>query len=173
MPLFAFEEHEPSIHPTAFIAPTAVLIGEVIVEENASIWFNVVIRADYGPITIRAGANVQDGAVLHGGADFTEIGPGATLGHMSLVHGAKVGAETLIGNGAIVLDGARVGSRSLIAAGSTVPPNAVIPDGVMAMGTPAKVRGPLTESARHWVDDNGETYRKLAKRYSAGLRSLD
>jgi carbonic anhydrase/acetyltransferase-like protein (isoleucine patch superfamily) len=170
MPLFAFEGRRPQVHPEAWVAPTATLIGDVVVEEGASVWYGVVCRADFGRIVIRAGANVQDNSVLHGGEDpATEIGPGATVGHVCVVHGAVVGAEALIGNGSTVLDGAVIGRRSLIGGGSLVPPGAVIPDEVMALGSPARVRGPLSEVAAGWVDGNPGIYRELARRHAAGI----
>ena len=96
MPLFSFEGKSPRVHPTAFIAPTANLIGDVTVEENASVWYNTVLRADFNPIVIRRGANVQDCAVIHvTPAGGVEIGPGATVGHLCLVHAATVGEEAL------------------------------------------------------------------------------
>ena len=100
MPLFEFEGTSPKVHPEAFIAPTPVLIGDVTVEAGASVWFNTVVRADYAPVVIREGANVQDGSVLHAPPGIpTDIGPGATVAHMCCVHGAHVGAEALIGQG--------------------------------------------------------------------------
>jgi carbonic anhydrase/acetyltransferase-like protein (isoleucine patch superfamily) len=168
MPLFSFEGLSPTVHPSAFIAPTASLVGDVRVEANASVWYGAVLRADFGPIIIREGANVQDGSVLHGGNDpITEIGPGATVGHLCVVHGAVVGAEAVIGNGATVQDGARIGARCLIGAGSIVPPNTVIPDAQLVLGQVAKVRGPLTPSAQVWVDTNPEIYQELARRHRA------
>ena len=167
VPLFSFEGSEPVVHETAWIAPTAALVGDVTVEANASVWFNVVVRADFGPIVIRAGANVQDGSVLHGGPAGTEIGPGATVGHLCVIHGAWIGEEALIGNAAIVLDGARIGRRTLVAAGATVPPDTHIPDGVVAIGSPARVRGPLAGRPREWVDGNQDIYRDLSRRYAS------
>ena len=172
MPLFAFEGVEPRVHPTAWIAPTASVIGDVTIEEGASIWFNVVLRSDMGPIIVRAGANVQDGSVLHGGPDTTEIGEGATIGHGCIVHNATIGTEALIGNGAIVLDGASVGHHSMVAGGSVVSPGTTIPDSVLAMGTPARVRGPLSPEQLAWIEGNPQGYRDLAKRYSQGLLEL-
>ena len=123
MPLFAFEGHEPEVSPAAWIAPTAALIGDVRVEAEASVWYGAVLRADFGPIIVRRGANIQDGSVLHGGIDpVTEVGEGATVGHLCVVHGAVIGEEALVGNGATVLDGVTVGRRALVAAGATVPP---------------------------------------------------
>ncbi len=117
MPLFAFEGREPAVSPSAWIAPTATLIGDVRVEDEASVWYGAVLRADFGPIIVRRGANVQDGSVLHGGEDpVTEVGEGATIGHLCVVHGAVIGAEALIGNGATVLDGATIGAHALVAA---------------------------------------------------------
>ena len=170
MPLFSFEGVAPTVHPTAFIAPTATLVGDVHVEANASVWYNTVLRADFGPIVIREGANVQDGCVLHGGDDpVTEVGPGATIGHLCVVHGCVIGAEALIGNGATIQDGARIGARCLVGAGATVPPNTVIPDETLVLGTIATAKGPLTGSARWWVENNPQTYRDLAQRHKKGI----
>ncbi|HXW45960.1 MAG TPA: gamma carbonic anhydrase family protein [Streptosporangiaceae bacterium] len=170
MPLFAFEGHKPTISPTAWIAPTATLVGDVIVEDEASVWYGAVLRADFSRIIVRHGANVQDGSILHGGvSQVTEIGAGATVGHLCVVHGAVIGAEALVGNGATVLDGARIGSRALIAAGCTVPPGMEIGDGMLALGTPARVTGPVSGAAKQWVDHNPEVYRQLARRHAAGV----
>ncbi|HTS96657.1 MAG TPA: gamma carbonic anhydrase family protein [Streptosporangiaceae bacterium] len=171
MPLFAFEGREPKVSPAAWIAPTATVVGDVLVEEDASIWYGAVLRADFGPILVRRGANIQDGSVLHGGSDpVTEVGEGATIGHLCVVHGAVVRAEALVGNGAIVLDGAVVGRRALVAAGCTVPPGMAIPDGMLAVGVPARVAGEITGAARQWVETNPDTYRALARRHAAGVR---
>jgi carbonic anhydrase/acetyltransferase-like protein (isoleucine patch superfamily) len=171
MPLFAFEGRAPQVSPQAWIAPTATLVGDVRVEAEASVWYGAVLRADFGPIIIRRGANIQDGSVLHGGDDpVTEVGEGATIGHLCVVHGCIIGTEALIGNGATVLDGAVIGSRALIAAGATVAPGTVIPDGMIAVGVPARVAGEVTGRAREWVDTNPEIYRALARRHAGGLR---
>jgi carbonic anhydrase/acetyltransferase-like protein (isoleucine patch superfamily) len=171
MPLFAFEGREPRVSPAAWIAPTATLIGEVTVEAEASIWYGAVLRADLGPIIVRRGANVQDGSVLHGDEDpLTEIGEGATVGHLCVVHGAVVHAEALVGNGAILLDGAVVGSRALVAAGAVVPPGMTVPEGTLVVGIPARVAGPLAGKAKDWVDTNPGFYRSLARRHAIGAR---
>jgi carbonic anhydrase/acetyltransferase-like protein (isoleucine patch superfamily) len=173
MPLFAFEGREPKISPSAWIAPTATLVGDVQVEADASIWYGAVLRADFGSIIVRRGANVQDGSVLHGGADpVTEIGEGATIGHLCVVHGAVVQAEALVGNGATVLDGVIVGRRALVAAGCTVPPGMRVPDGMLAVGVPARIAGEITGAARQWVETNPEIYRELARRHAAGIRAV-
>ena len=171
VPLFAFEGHTPDVSSSAWIAPTATLIGDVRVEAEASIWYGAVLRADLGPIIIRRGANVQDGSVLHGGDDPpTEVGEGATIGHLCVVHGAVIGTEALVGNGATVLDGVIVGRRALVAAGSTVPPRAVIPDGMLAAGVPARVLREVTGFAEQWVQTNPGFYRELARRHAAGAK---
>lgn len=170
MPLFSFEGLAPTVHPDAFIAPTATLVGDVRVEAGASIWYGAVLRADMGAIIVRAGANVQDGCIVHGGDDpVTEIGPGATIGHLCVVHGCVIGAEALIGNGSTVQDGARIGARCLVGAGSTVAPNTVVPDGQLVLGGVARAKGPLTPSARWWVEGNPEIYRQLARRHRSGV----
>ena len=174
MPLFSFEGRSPQVHPEAWVAPTATLVGDVVVEAGASVWYGAVLRADFGRIVIRAGANVQDNSVLHGGADpATEVGPGATIGHVCVVHGAVIGAEALIGNGSTVQDGARIGRRALIGAGSVVPPGAEIPDEVLALGAPARVRGPLSAGAAGWVDGNPAIYQELARRHASGVAEVN
>src|SRR3954466_15247723 len=147
MPLFSFEGLAPRVDPTAFVAPTATLVGDVIVEAGASVWYGAVIRADYAPVIVRTGANVQDGAVLHGPPGLTtDIGRGATVAHNCVVHGAILGEECLVANGAIVLDAAHIGSRSLVAAGSVVAANTHIPPGMLAAGAPAVVKRPIEGS---------------------------
>ena len=174
MPLYSFEGVSPSIADDAFIAPTATLVGDVRVEAGASVWYGAVLRADFGPIIIRAGANVQDGAVLHTPPDVTcEVGPGATIAHLCVVHGAFIGEEALIGNAATVLDGARIGARSLVAAGSLVTGGTEIPDEVLVTGAPAKVKGPIAgTAAEFWVAANPQTYRDLAQRHRAGIAEI-
>lgn len=174
MPLFSFEGTSPQVYPTAFVAPTATLVGDVVVEEGASVWYNAVLRGDYARITIRAGANVQDGAVLHAPPDQPcEIGPGATIAHQCVVHGAVIGEEALIGNGATVLDGASVGARSMIAAGAMVTPGTTIPEGVLALGAPAKVKGPVAGTAAElWVALNPSAYRELGVRHRDGVEPV-
>jgi carbonic anhydrase/acetyltransferase-like protein (isoleucine patch superfamily) len=171
VPLFAFEGNEPQVSPEAWIAPTATLVGDVRVEAEASVWYGAVLRADFGPIIVRRGANIQDGSVLHGGDDpITEIGEGVTIGHLCVVHGCVIGAEALIGNGSTVLDKVIVGRRALVAGGATVPPGMVIPDGMLAAGVPAKVIREVTGGARHWVETNPAIYRDLARRHAASVR---
>jgi carbonic anhydrase/acetyltransferase-like protein (isoleucine patch superfamily) len=171
MPMFAFEGRSPRVSASAWIAPTATLVGDVTVEDEASVWYGAVLRADFGPIIVRRGANVQDGSVLHGGADpVTEVGEGATIGHLCVVHGCVIGAEALIGNGATVLDGAAIGARALVAAGATVPPGLAVPDGMLAVGVPARVAGEVRGGALEWVQTNPEVYRELARRPAAGVR---
>jgi carbonic anhydrase/acetyltransferase-like protein (isoleucine patch superfamily) len=173
VPLFSFEGRGPQVCPQAWIAPTATLVGDVRVEAEASVWYGAVLRADFGPVIVRRGANIQDGSVLHGGDDpVTEVGEGATVGHLCVVHGAVVHAEALIGNGSTVLDGAIVGRRALVAAGSTVPPGMVIADGMLVAGVPARVVGEVSGGAKQWVDTNPAIYRELARRHAAGIRPM-
>jgi carbonic anhydrase/acetyltransferase-like protein (isoleucine patch superfamily) len=174
MPLYSFEGKRPTVHPTAFIAPTATLVGEVTVEENASVWYGAVIRADYSAVIVRAGANVQDGAVIHGPPGSpTEIGAGATVAHNCVVHGAVLEEECLIANGAIVPDGARVGARALVAAGSVVSSNQEIPPGVLAAGVPAQVKRPIEGTpSEFWVKANPDAYRQLAARHRDGIEEV-
>jgi carbonic anhydrase/acetyltransferase-like protein (isoleucine patch superfamily) len=171
MPLFSFEGRSPVVHASAFVAPTATLIGDVHVEAGASVWFNAVLRADFAPIIVREGANVQDCSVLHAPPGIpTDIGPGATVAHSCVIHGVHVGQEAVIANHATVLDGAIIGRRSLIGAHSLVVGGTKIPDEVFAAGSPAKVRGPIAGTgAEMWVNTNPGAYQDLARRYLDGL----
>src|ERR1700760_2494293 len=175
MLLYEFEGRSPRVDPDAFVAPTAVLIGDVTVFAGASVWFNAVLRGDYAPIVVREGANVQDGSVLHAPPGVpTDIGPGATVAHLCCIHGVHVGAEALIANHATVLDGAVIGARSMVAAGALVVAGTQIPAGVLAVGTPAKVKGPIAGTgAEMWVNVNPQAYRDLAVRHLGGLEALD
>lgn len=171
MPLFSFEGRSPEVHPEAFVAPTASLVGEVTVEAGASVWYGAVIRADYSPVVVRARANVQDGAVIHGPpGHVTEVGPGATVAHNCVVHGAVLEEECLVANGAVVLDGARIGARSMVAAGALVTSNFEVPPGTLVAGVPAKVKGPIEgTAAAMWVAANPAAYADLAQRHRAGV----
>lgn len=174
MPLFSFEGNGPTVHPRAWIAPTATLVGDVRVEAGASVWYGAVLRADFGPIVVRDGANVQDGCVLHGGDDpVTEVGAGATIGHLCVIHGCVIGSEALVGNGATVQDGARIGDRALVAAGALVPPNMTVEPGQVVRAPAGQQTGPLSASASAWVDTNPQAYRDLAARHRAGVRPVD
>src|SRR5882672_10570105 len=167
MPLFSFEGLSPRVDPSAFVAPTATLVGDVIVEAGASIWYGAVIRADYAPVIVRSGANVQDGAVLHGPPGLTtDVGRGETVAHNCVVHGAILGDEFLVANGVIVLDAARIVARALVAAGSVVAATTEIPAGMLAAGSPAVVKRRIDGSpAQFWVDANPSAYAELAERH--------
>jgi carbonic anhydrase/acetyltransferase-like protein (isoleucine patch superfamily) len=174
MPLFSFEGRAPAVSPTAWIAPTATLVGDVIIEDDASVWYGAVLRGDFGRIVVRRGANIQDGSILHGGTEpVTEVGAGATVGHLCVVHGAVIGTEALVGNGATVLDGAVIGDHALVAAGATVPPGLSVPAGMLAVGTPATVTREVTGAAKKWVDTNPEVYRQLARRHAVGVQPVE
>ena len=174
MPLYSFEGRAPTVDPGAFIAPTATLVGDVHVEAGASVWFNAVLRADFAPIIVREGANVQDCCVLHAPPGIpVDVGPGATIAHGCVIHGVHIGAEAVIANHSTVLDGAVIGSRSLIAAHSLVVGGTKIPDEVVAAGAPAKIRGPVAGTgAQMWVDSNPGAYQDLARRYMTGLAEV-
>jgi len=172
MPLYAFEELRPQVHADAFIAPTATLVGDVIVEAGASVWYGAVVRADYAPVIIRAGANVQENAVIHGPPGLTtDIGPGATVAHNCVVHGAILEEECLVANGSVVLDGATIGARTLVAAGSVVAAGTTIPAGMLVAGAPAVVKRPLPGTpGEFWVNANPSAYAELAQRHKIGIQ---
>lgn len=156
----------PRIDPTAFVADTARIFGAVTVGADVSIWFGVVIRCETSHIAIGARTNIQDNAVLHADVGLpTELGEGVTVGHGAIVHGATVDDEALIGMGAVVLNGARIGRRAMVAAGSVVTPGTIVEDGMLAVGSPARITRPVREveweSTRRGIDD----YRRFAAMY--------
>ncbi|EHY89246.1 gamma carbonic anhydrase family protein [Saccharomonospora azurea] len=172
MPLFSFEGVSPTVHPEAWIAPTATLVGDVVVEKGASVRYGAVLRGDFGRIVVREGANIQDNTVVHVNDGVCEIGPRATIGHSCIVHDCTIGEQALIGNGSVVLDKAVVGRRSLVAAGATVTPNTQVPEETIAKGSPAKDFTPLTATATAWVDHNAAVYRELARRHAEGVEEV-
>ncbi|MEA2319115.1 MAG: hypothetical protein QOD44_3304 [Solirubrobacteraceae bacterium] len=156
----------PRIADDVFLAPTAVLIGDVVVGSGASIWFGAVLRGDFGAIEIGAGTCVQDNAVIHAAEDLpTRVGANVTVGHMAMLEGCDIADGALIGMGAIVLQRASVGERSLIAAGAVVGEGTQIPAGVMAAGTPAAVKKQLDGGARRWVETAALEYQSMRERY--------
>ena len=175
MPLLSFEDLRPRIHRTAFVAPTATLVGDVIVEEGASVWYGVVIRADYAPVIVRTRANVQDNAVIHGPPGLTtDVGPDVTIAHNCVVHGALLEEACIVANGSVVLDGATIGAGALIAAGSVVAAGMSIPAGMLAAGSPAVIRRPVKGSgAETWVDTNPGAYVELGQRHRRGIAFVD
>lgn len=175
MPLIEFEGKRPQVHPEAFVAATATLVGDVVVERGASIWYGAVLRADDCRIVVREDANVQDNAVIHGRPDETvEIGEGATVAHGCVVHGATLARHALVGNGSTVLDGASVGEGAMLAAGSVLPDRRTVGDGMLAVGSPAEERKPVAETAgAYFVELNPVYYADLGRRHREGTRLLD
>jgi carbonic anhydrase/acetyltransferase-like protein (isoleucine patch superfamily) len=161
-----FDGKEPQVASDAFVAPTAVLIGDVVVEEGASVWFGAVLRADFSRIVVGTGSNIQDNSVLHTNeGQPTLIGSNVTVGHLSILHGCIIEDEALIGMGSIVLDRARIGRRTMLAAGSVVSEGGEIPPEVLAAGAPAEVKKALDGSSSKWVATAAHEYRKLRLRY--------
>jgi carbonic anhydrase/acetyltransferase-like protein (isoleucine patch superfamily) len=153
-----------------FVAPDATLIGRVVLEHEASVWFNVVIRGDNDPIVIGAGSNIQDGSVLHtdDGVPLT-IGPFVTVGHQVMLHGCTIGEGSLIGIKAVVLNHAVVGRECLIGACALIPEGKVIPDRSLVMGTPGRVIRTLTDAEIAGIRAISEGYVANARRYLAQL----
>ncbi|MFP9192840.1 gamma carbonic anhydrase family protein [Natronosalvus vescus] len=162
-----FDGYAPTIADSAYVDESAVVIGNVTIEAEASVWPGAVLRGDHGEIVLEEGANVQDNATVHEGAT---IGPYATVGHNAIVHSASVGERALVGMGAIVLDRSTIGAESLVGANSVVTEDTTIPDSVLAIGAPAEVvktveDSPWTAAADHYVD--------LAKRYTETSEVLE
>lgn len=158
----------PNIHPTAFIAPNAVLIGDVEVGRESSIWFGAVLRGDNGPIRVGARTSIQDNAVVHvseGGV--THIADDVTVGHCAVMEDCRIEAHALIGSNATLLNGATIGEGALIAAGSVVGQGVTIPPRVVAAGAPASVKKALEGEAASWIEISSGEYVKLSRLYLA------
>ena len=168
--LYRIGTREAVCHGENYIAPTAVLIGSVVLEKNASVWFNAVLRGDNEVITIGENSNVQDGAVLHTdpGIKLT-IGRNVTVGHKVMLHGCTIGDNSLIGINAVILNRAVIGKNCLIGANTLITENKQIPDGSMVMGSPGKVVRPLTPPEIQMLALSAQHYVHNAKRYRSEL----
>ncbi|MGB7208994.1 MAG: gamma carbonic anhydrase family protein [Pyrinomonadaceae bacterium] len=162
-----FSNITPTVHETAYIADDAIIIGDVEIGENASVWFGSILRGDVNFIRIGAGTNIQDGTIIHVSSKThsTILENDITVGHRVTLHGCYVESNCLIGIGAIILDGARIGKNSLVAAGSLVTPGTQIPPGSMVMGSPAKVKRPLTKDEIAGIQISARKYIELSAIY--------
>ncbi|MFG2334436.1 gamma carbonic anhydrase family protein [Streptomyces sp. NPDC048604] len=155
---------EPQVDPSAFAAPTSVVIGDVTMAAGSNVWYHAVLRADCGPIVLGADSNIQDNCTVHVDPGFpVTIGERVTVGHNATVHGCTIEDDVLVGMGATVLNGAHIGAGSLIAAQALVPQGMVVPPGSLVAGVPAKVRRELTDEEREGIKLNAEMYLHLAK----------
>jgi len=159
----------PVLHPSAFVADGAVVIGDVEIGERSSLWFGCVARGDVNQIRIGARTNVQDLSVLHvtSRTHPTVVGDEVTIGHRVVLHGCTIKDRCLIGIGAIVMDGAVVGPESVVGAGALVPPGMVVPPRTLVMGAPAKVKRDLTADELAALGRSAENYVEYAARYAA------
>ena len=157
-----------------WIAPSAVVIGKVRLERNASVWWNAVLRGDNEPITIGENANVQDGSVLHTDPGYPlTLGANVIVGHMVMLHGCEIGEGSLIGIGSIILNGARIGRNCLIGANTFIPERKTIPDDSLVMGSPGKVVRQVSAEQRAGIQRIPERYVANWKRYKAELKAAD
>lgn len=165
----SFQGFVPDIHPSAFIATTATVIGRVEVGRDASVWFGAVVRGDHPSEVIRIGegANVQDNVVIHvSAAGPTVLEDHVTIGHGAVLESCRVGTRSVVGMNAVILQGAHVGPGCLVAAGAVVRSGARIPDGSLVAGVPGRIR-PLTSAAREWIRGSAEHYIELSRAYLA------
>ena len=167
MPLILpYGDKVPQIAPDAYVAPNATLIGDVTIEEGASVWFGAVLRGDDAAIRIGPRSNVQDNAVIHADIGLpTIVGADVTIGHSAIVHSARIGDGALIGMGAIVLQRARVGARSVLAAGAVLGEGKEVAAGMLAAGVPAVEKKPLSGSAQAWTETAAAEYQRYRERY--------
>ena len=161
-----YDGSAPTIHPDAWLAPTAAVIGNATIEAGASLFYGAVVRADMDTVVLGAGSNLQDNVVVHTDYGFpTVIGAGVSVGHAAVVHGCTIEDDCLIGMNATVLNGAVIGAGSLVAAGTVVLEGTVVPPGSLVAGVPGKVRRTLTDDERDKVVINARIYLELSARH--------
>ena len=163
----------PQLDPEAWVAPGAQLMGRVVLEAGASVWFGAVLRGDNEEIRVGRGSNVQENVVCHTDMGYPlVIGPDCTIGHKAMLHGCIIGAGSLIGMGATILNGAKIGRGCLIGAGALITEGKEIPDFSLVMGAPGKVVRSLDDAAQEKLLKSAAHYRANAARYASGLRAL-
>lgn len=164
--MLAYQGVRPTVGPACFVAPNAILVGSVRLDEKASVWFGAVLRGDVAAIRIGATSNVQDGVIIHADPGFpVDIGRGVTIGHAAKLHGCTVEDGALIGIGATVLDGAVIGKQALIGANALVPPGKVIPERALVMGSPGKIVRMLTDDEVTELAWAAEEYVRISAEY--------
>jgi carbonic anhydrase/acetyltransferase-like protein (isoleucine patch superfamily) len=173
MAIYQLDDLTPSIHPTAWVADSAQVIGQVVLEENVSVWFGVVLRGDNDVISIGKGSNIQENSVLHIDRGHPLVlGENVTIGHQVMLHGCTIGDNSLVGIGAVVLNDARIGKNCLVGAGSLVTEGKEFPDGSLIMGSPAKAVRQMSPEQIEGLKMFGQLYIENAARYKAGLKKL-
>lgn len=171
--IYALDGIAPQIHPGAWVAATAVLIGNVVLEDRANVWFGAALRGDNEQIRIGQGTNVQENAVLHTDMGYPlVIGANCTIGHKAMLHGCIIGEGSLIGMGATILNGAKIGKGCLIGACALITEGKEIPDGSLVMGSPGKVVRLLDAEAQERLLLSALAYQGNARRYAMGLTSV-
>lgn len=154
-----------------FVAHNATVIGSVVLKNQSSVWFNVVIRGDNDLITIGEGSNIQDAAVLHTDPGYPlTVGRNVTIGHQAMLHGCEVGDNSLIGIGAVVLNGAKIGKGCLIGANALVPEGMEVPDGSLVVGSPAKIKRALSDEQQQGLLNNAQSYVENMRRFNQSLQ---
>jgi carbonic anhydrase/acetyltransferase-like protein (isoleucine patch superfamily) len=173
MAIYELDGIAPRLHPSAYVAESAEVIGNVELEEGASIWFGAILRGDNDLMRIGRGSNVQDGSVLHSDPGFPLVlGEDVTIGHLVMLHGCTIGDGTLVGIGAVVLNGARIGRNCLVGAGALVTEGKEFPDNSMIVGAPAKVLKELSPEQAARMRHAATHYVENAARYRAGLKRI-
>lgn len=168
---YSFEDRKILCRGDYWIAPDAIVIGSVVLENNASVWFGCIVRADNDTITIGENSQLQDGCVLHVDPGFPIlIGRGVSVGHMAMLHGCTIGDGSLIGIKSVILNGARIGKNCLIGAGSLIAEGKEIPDGSLVIGAPGRVVRQLSAEEIRRINSAADSYVEKFKRYRAGLR---
>lgn len=173
MTIYALGADVPALDEDTWVAPDANLIGKVVLESGASVWFGATIRADHEEIRVGQGSNVQENCVFHVDAGFPlSIGEGCTIGHKVMLHGCTIGNNSLIGMGATVLNGAKIGQNCLIGAGALITENKVVPDNSLVMGVPGKVVRELDAAAIEGLAESARHYRENMRLFKDKIRTV-
>ncbi|MGZ5155983.1 MAG: gamma carbonic anhydrase family protein [Caldimonas sp.] len=173
MALYRLDDRVPRVHPTAWVADSATVLGDVELEEDTSVWFGAVLRGDTELLRIGRRSNVQDGSVVHADAGLpVAIGDGVTIGHLVMLHGCTIGDGSLIGIGSVILNGARIGRHCLVGARSLVTEGKTFPDGSLVKGSPAVVVRTLSAEEIENLRRSAENYVENARRFRARLHRI-
>jgi carbonic anhydrase/acetyltransferase-like protein (isoleucine patch superfamily) len=174
MAVYQLDELVPQLAAGAWVADSAQVIGQVVLEEDASVWFGAVLRGDTEELRVGRGSNIQDGSVVHADTGYpVHIGANVTVGHQVVLHGCTIGDGSLIGMQAVLLNGVKIGRNCLVGAGALVTEGKEFPDGSLIVGSPAKVVRQLTPEQIAGLQGSAERYVRNAQRYRAGLKKLE
>ncbi|MBA4026379.1 MAG: gamma carbonic anhydrase family protein [Gordonia sp.] len=169
---YRLDDECPEVANSAWVADSAILLGQVTIEAHVSVFYGSILRADLNSIVVRAGTNIQDGCVLHSDPGYPlTVGTGVTVGHRAILHGCTIGDDVLVGMGAVIMNGSVIGPGSIVAAHALIPENTMIPPNSLVAGVPGRVRRGVTEDETQLIQKSCADYQALARRHAGARRA--